>query len=132
MNNTSKVASTNMSFGVALTLSNFLPRFNSPTAYHEKVIDQLLEMLEILKSYQLDQVKVVFQQFGIPQGEEISYNHPQYNEVAQAILTAQSPGERKDFQLFSTEQFEGLVEGLQISYSDRKLLKYWLLKEAQS
>lgn len=120
-----------LSFGVAMTISNLLPGFKTPTYADEQLVDRVVSLLAIVQEYQKDKVNEVFFQNQLPADEDVDINHPLYREVTESVLRGTCPGTREDFQVFTSESFNGAIEGMQISYADRKLLRYWLVKEEE-
>lgn len=96
------------------------------TAY--KLVDQTILKLDAVHQAKQEQARIVFQQLGLVESENVDLHHPLYAQVTEAVINAEVPVLRSAVQVFRSTQISSCLKGTRITYAERKFLEYWLVK----
>jgi hypothetical protein len=120
-------------FGLSLMLPSLLQGFKTPTYGDYERITGLMELFKKIHAEQAKHVQTIYDELSIPEEESIDSNHPLYSKVTNLVLEGKSSVMRSDLQVFSVKELNAAVEGsFNLSFADRRLLMYWLVKEEKA
>jgi hypothetical protein len=120
-------------FGISFMLTSLLQGFKTPTYGDYERISGLMDLFKKIHTEQAEHVRTIYADLSLPEEESIDSNHPLHSQVTNLVMEGKSSVMRSDLQVFSMKELNAAVEGsFNLSFSDRRLLMYWLVKEEKA
>ncbi|RAJ28861.1 hypothetical protein [Pedobacter cryoconitis] len=125
--NTEIQDSPKLQFGILMMLERLLPAFKTPTYADMKIIEGVLKTIESTDKSVI--VKSIFDKYGITEGANVNGSHPEFININNEIMQADSQLTSEDIAVFGMDHLNSLTEGVNINYAERKALMELLVKK---